>query len=76
MAVEVASVLEEAIARVAVLPAADQEKIGRDILAHVEKLTALRADLELGLRSLDRGEGRKLDVREIIRRARERHDVG
>lgn len=73
MTVHVTKVLEEAIVEVAALPAADQEKIGREIMAHVEKLRALRADLDLGIQSLDRGEGREVTLEEILRLARERH---
>lgn len=73
MTVHVTKVLEEAIVEVAALPAADQEKIGREIIAYVEKLRALRADLDLGIQSLDRGEGRELTLEEILRLARERH---
>jgi hypothetical protein len=71
-----AKVLEDAIAEVASLPHADQEKIGRELLAHVEKLRRLRADIEKGIRSLDAGKGRKLDIEDVIRRARERHGGG
>jgi hypothetical protein len=73
MTVHVTKVLERAIFEVAALPAADQEKIGRGIIAHVEKLRALRADLELGIQWLDRGKGRELTLEEIPRLARERH---
>jgi len=37
--------LEQAIAQVSRLPAADQEQIGRKLLMHVEKLNALRAEI-------------------------------
>ncbi len=65
--------LERALAEVAKLPDPAQEKIGRELLAHVEKLRALRADLEQGIRSLDAGEGRPLDVEDLLARARARH---
>lgn len=73
MTVHVTKVLEEAIVEVAALPPADQEKIGREIIAYVEKLRALRTDLDLGIQSLDRGEGREVTLDEILRLARERH---
>jgi hypothetical protein len=66
-------VLDDAIAEVARLPESDREAIGRELLAHVEKLRALRADLATGLRSLDRGEGGELDVNRVIGRARREH---
>jgi len=61
--------LEQAIAEVTNLPDADQEQIGRKLLSHVEKLRQLRADIDAGLRSLDAGEGRPLDIEEFLRRA-------
>jgi hypothetical protein len=42
-------VLKEAIDEVAALPESDQEQIGRELLLHVEKIRALRADLQAGL---------------------------
>jgi hypothetical protein len=65
--------LERAIAEVERLPGDMQEKIGRELLAHVEKLRSLRADLAKGIRSLDKGAGRKLDIEDVIRRARRRN---
>ena len=58
--------LQKAIAELAALPAADQEEIGRKLLSHVEKLNRLRADIDAGLRSLDAGEGRPLDIEQFI----------
>jgi hypothetical protein len=63
--------LEQAIAEVANLPAADQEQIGRKLLSHVEKLRQLRADIDEGIRSLDAGEGRPLNIEEFLRQANE-----
>jgi hypothetical protein len=65
--------LELAIAEVANLPAADQEQIGRRLLSHVEKLRKLRAEVDKGIRSLDQGEGRPLDVEEFLREKNERY---
>jgi hypothetical protein len=64
--------LEEAMARAAMLPEADQEKIGRDLLSHVEKLRLLRTELEKGIRSLERGEGKDLNIEDFICRAEAR----
>jgi hypothetical protein len=44
--------LERALAEVARLPEAAQEKIGRELLAHVERLRSLRETIE---RSIERG---------------------
>ena len=63
-------VLKEAIAEVATLPESDQELIGRELLVHVEKLRSLRADIAHGVRSLDAGNGKRLDIEDVISRAR------
>jgi hypothetical protein len=60
--------LEMAIAEVSNLPDADQEQIGRRLLSHVEKLRQLRVEIDKGIRSLDAGEGRPLDVEDFLRR--------
>jgi hypothetical protein len=66
-------VLKDALDQVEALPEADQEQIGRELLEYALKLRALRADLQAVADSLDRGEGRELDMDDVIRRARERH---
>ena len=63
--------LKEVLAEVERLPEADQENISRHVLNHVEKLRALRAGIDTGMRSLD-GQGRKLDMEEVIAVARSR----
>ena len=65
--------LEQAIAEVTNLPEVDQEQIGRKLLSHVEKLRQLRADIDVGIRSLDAGEGRPLDIEEFLQQANEGH---
>ena len=59
--------LEQAIAEVERLPAEDQEQIGRTLLSHLEKLGALRTDIDKGLRSLDAGEGKESSVDDFLR---------
>jgi hypothetical protein len=66
-------VLKEAIAEVTRLPEAAQDKIGEELLLHVDKLRRLQAKLDKGIVSLDRGEGRELDIRDVIKRARAQH---
>jgi hypothetical protein len=73
MMIGMTKLLETAIAELATLSDADQETIGRELLAHVEKLRALRADLQAGIRSLDAGEGKPVDIGEVIKEARTRH---
>jgi hypothetical protein len=65
--------LELAIAEIASLSDADQEKIGQQLLSHVEKLRQLRSEIDKGIRSLDAGEGKPLDIETFIREQNERH---
>jgi hypothetical protein len=66
---DMTEVLKEAMNEAATLPAADQEKIGRELLSHVEKLRRLRAEIDKGIRSLDAGQGSELDIEDFIRKA-------
>jgi hypothetical protein len=66
-------VFEEAVAKITALPETDQEQIGRELLEHVEKLRALRADLQAGIDSLDAGRGQERDISDVIKRARARY---
>ena len=59
--------LEQAIAEVERLPAEDQEQIGWALLSHLEKLRALRAEIDQGIRSLDAGQGREFNIDDFIR---------
>ena len=65
--------LQKAIAEVAALPDADQEEIGRKLLSHVEKLRELRADIDTGIRSLDAGKGKSVDIEKFIERMKRDH---
>jgi hypothetical protein len=58
--------LEQAIAELERLPTEDQEQIGRTLLSYVEKLRALRAEIDKGLRSLDAGRGIESSVEDFI----------
>ncbi len=60
--------LEQAIAQISRLPDADQEQIGRKLLSHVEKLNALRAEVDKGIDSLDAGRGAPLIIEDFLRR--------
>lgn len=64
--------LERAIAELSNLPVADQEQIGRKLLDHVKRLRELRAELDKGLRPLDAGEGRELDIDQFLAGKRSR----
>jgi hypothetical protein len=66
-------VLREAIAKVEALPEADQDRIARELIDYLEKLNALRAEVDIGLRQLNAGEGRPLDIEDVIKQARAEH---
>ncbi len=69
-------VLQDAIAKVEALPEAEQDRIARELIDYLDKLNALRAEVEIGIRQLDAGEGRELDIEDVIRQAREEHGRG
>ena len=58
--------LELALAKVASLPEATQEQIGRELIERVGALASLRAELGVGIAELDRGEGEELDIEALI----------
>ena len=58
--------LEQAIAEIATLPDADQDEIGRRLLSHLQKLRQRREEIDKGIRSLDAGEGKPLDIAELF----------
>ena len=65
--------LKLAMEKAAELPAAAQEKIGREVLEYVDDMARLRADLEVGIRQLDAGMGEPLNIDAEIERARRDH---
>ena len=66
-------VLREAIAKVEALPEAEQDRIARELIDYLDKLNALRADLEIGIRQLDAGEGSELDIDDFLRKMNAQH---
>jgi RNA binding exosome subunit len=70
------NILQEAIKKVSALPEAAQERIGEELLLHVEKVHRLRVKLDKGIQSLERGEGRQLSSDDIIKRAHAQHGRG
>ena len=66
--------IQLAMEKAATLPEAAQERIGRDVLEHIESLAELRAELEVGIKQLDAGLGEELDMDEVIARARRAHE--
>lgn len=65
--------LELAIRKAASLPEAAQEQLGRELLERIDTLDELRTEIEAGIRELDAGMGKQLDVEDVIRQARNEH---
>jgi Arc/MetJ-type ribon-helix-helix transcriptional regulator len=65
--------LELAFSKAAALPDAAQEQLGRELLDRLDALARLRAEVEIGILQLDAGEGRPLDIEDVIKQAREEH---
>ena len=66
-------ILELAISRASELPEAVQEQLGRELLEHLDALAELRAEINIGVRELDAGQGEPLDIEEVIAQARKEH---
>jgi hypothetical protein len=62
--------LRDAMAKVEALPAPVQERIAQELIGYVDKINALRADLNEGLRQLDAGQEREIDFDQLLKRAR------
>ncbi|MSO67230.1 MAG: hypothetical protein EXQ82_05345 [Pseudolabrys sp.] len=69
-------VLAEAIAKIEALPEATQEHVARELIAYLEKLSVLRAEVDIGIRQLDAGKGKELDIEEFLRKARAQYRKG
>lgn len=66
--------LQEAIERVSALPKATQESIAEELIAHVESVEHLRAELQKGIDSLDYDLGREIEIEQVIRAARAQYE--
>jgi hypothetical protein len=60
--------------KVATLPEAAQERIGREVLEQIDSFAELRAELEIGIKQLDAGLGEELDMDDVIAQARAEHE--
>jgi hypothetical protein len=70
---DVGKILEQAISQAVALPEADQEQIGRQLLSHIEKLRLLRRDIDEGIRSLEAGGGKPLDLEKFLTELNAKH---
>jgi hypothetical protein len=71
-----AKAVETAIEALRSLPERDQERMGRQLLSHIEKLLALRLEIDKGSHALAEAVGEPLDIEEFLRRQNERHGRG
>jgi len=67
---------EIAVSKVAALPEAAQEQLGRELLERVETLKNLRAQIDEGIAELETGLGEELDVEELLRQLHKEHAPG
>lgn len=65
--------LAQAFQEAAALPADTQEYIGQAVLNRVHAIERLRAQIEIGMRSIDEGRVSKLDIDTFIKEIRARH---
>ena len=65
--------LKQAIEKMSQLPEAAQERIGEELLLHVEKVRRLRSKLDDAGRSLDHGGGQELRMSDVINARRARY---
>jgi hypothetical protein len=68
--------LKLAMDKAAKLPRSAQEEIARDVLERLSTMDQLRAALKIGIRQLDAGLGRRLDIRAVLVRARREYETG
>ena len=66
-------VLRDAIAKVEALPEAEQDRIARELIDYLDKLSALRAEVEIGVRQFEAGEGRELDIDAFLAKMNTKH---
>jgi hypothetical protein len=65
--------LELAVVALKNLPAADQERMGRQLSSYIEKLLQLRVEIEKGIRVLETDAGVPLDVDAFLMQQNARH---
>ena len=62
--------LAQAFAKAKSLPQADQDRLARDLERYFDSLAVLRGKLDKGIRSLDAGLGKQLEMEAVIAKAR------
>lgn len=65
--------IELAVAALASLPERDQDRMGRQLLAYIERLLQLRAEIDKGSGAFETDAGAMLDIEDFLHRQNERH---
>ena len=65
--------LERAIAKVSELPDEAQERIGLELLDWLAARARLKAEIDIGIKELDAGLGRPLDLEGLIKKRNREH---
>jgi hypothetical protein len=68
--------LELAVEALKNLPAADQERMGRQLSSYIAKLLQLRVEIETGIRAMEADAGVPLDVDAFLAQQNARHGRG
>lgn len=66
-------VFAEAVKKIAELSDDTQNEIGYQLMDQYAAIQELRQELAVGIRQLDKGFGRELNIEDLISRARKRH---
>jgi len=66
--------VELAFTALASLPERDQDRMGQQLLTYIDRLLALRAEIDRGVFAT--GEGETLDIEDFLRQQHERHGRG
>lgn len=66
-------VFAEAVKKIAELSEDTQNEIGYQLMDHYAAIQELREELAVGIRQLDAGLGKELDIEDVISRAQKRH---
>jgi hypothetical protein len=67
--------LQAAMEKAASLPTEAQNEIAREMFERIDDLTQLRAALEVGIRELDAGLGKPVDMTAVRRRLHREHGL-
>jgi len=65
--------LQAALRKAAELPKEAQDEIAREVFERMDSITRVRAALEVGIRQLDAGEGKPLEMTTVISSLHKEH---